>query len=161
MIENFIKPGEHTGYLQLTPEPSLSWRGNIQVLVGFTLLLTGISYFFASRGLWLIAPFAGAEILVLILALYLTRLAQTQREVIVFTESEVLVQHGRQRIQSEVRLPRYGSHFVVRGGINAWHPPRVLLRCRGQEIELAARFSTLEKEKLIAQLREITAKFAS
>lgn len=159
MIENHVSPGKGTGYLLVVPHASMTWQDNKVVIAVVGLMLAGTGTVAALNGLWLILPFAGAELLGLSLVLYLTQLGQQQREVIAFTESEVVVQRGRHSPDEEIRLPRHWSHFVVGTSADPWRPPRLALRYRDREIELARRLGAQEKDQLIAHLRAITANF--
>jgi uncharacterized membrane protein len=155
VIENHMRDDRGTGYLLVVPNQSLSWHGNkVFIAVTGAILLT-LAVYFALYGLWLIVPFAGLELAGLWAALYYTSLRQQCREVIRFTETEVVVQRGRHRPRGEVRLPRHWSRFIIRD-CGTWAPKRLWLRCHDRQVELAARLGADEKECLIGMLREIT-----
>lgn len=156
MVENHVRPGSGNGYLLVIPHQSMSWSANKHFLLVTGLILLTLAIFFAMHGLWLILPFAGLELAALGWSLYYTALRLQCREVITFTDSEVVVQRGRHGPQDEVRLPRHWSRFVVRD-CGEWTPKRLWLRCHDREVELAARLTAEEKDKLIGYLRAITA----
>ncbi len=156
MVESHLHADSGNGYLLLTPHLSLSWEGN-KTLLWFTgLLLLVTSGGFALTGLWLVLPFAGAELLALGTALYVTSLGRRQREVIVLTDSEVILQRGRERPDHEIRLPRHWSRFVVRECPRDWYPLRLLLCHHNREIEIGSRLSLEEKRELIGHLLRVT-----
>lgn len=154
MIQSHLQAD--TGYLLLEPNRSLSWRGNQWLLVAVGLILGISSTGFALLGLWVVLPFAGLELMALASALYLTALNQRYREVITFTESEVLLQRGRRRPEEEFRFPRQWASFIVRVSPYRAHPPKLLLRCHGREIEVGRCVGEDEKERLINALRTAT-----
>lgn len=150
-----MRPDKGTGYLLVVPHQSLSWQGNKVFIAATGLILLTMAVYFALYGLWLILPFAGIELAGLWVALYYTSLRQQCREVIRFTETEVVVQRGRYTPRGEVRLPRHWSRFIIRD-CGDWAPKRLWLRCHNRQVELAARLGADEKDHLIHMLRDIT-----
>lgn len=150
-----MRPDRGTGYLLVVPNQSLSWRGNKLFIAATGAVLLSLAGYFAIYGLWLIIPFAGLELAALWAALYYTSLRQQCREVIAFTESEVVFQRGRHSPRREIRLPRYWSRFIIRD-CGTWAPKRLWLRCHDRQVELAARLGAEEKDNLIRMLRDIT-----
>jgi len=155
MIENHMLPERGTGYLLIGPSPSLSWQGNKLFLLATACVVLTLPVYFLLQGLWLILPFAGLELAVLWGALYYTSLRQHRREVLAFTETEVVLQSGRRLLRHEIRLSRHWSRFVVRDG-GQWSPRRLWLRCHDREFELASALDAMEKESLIHLLEDIT-----
>lgn len=153
MIENQLQSG--LGHLLLTPNRSLSWQGNKLLLVSVGLILIATTAGFATMGAWMIAPFAGLELLALFLGLYITALRQHDREVLTFTPSEVCLQRGRLHPHQEFRFPREWARFIVRTSPYRAHPRRLLLRCHGREVEVARYLSEDDREALIAELRTV------
>jgi uncharacterized membrane protein len=156
MVESHIEPESGTGYLILRPNQSLSWRGTQLVLAAAAAALGGVALAFGLAGFWPIAPFAGLELLALTTALYLSQLRQQQREVISFTDDEVMVQRGRIRPDAEVRFPRPWSRFVILPGGTRFAPRRVILRCHNRQVELARSLNESDKDLLISHLRDAT-----
>lgn len=154
MIESHLQA--NTGYLLLEPNRSLSWRGNKWLLASVGVIMGTSSTGFALLGLWPILPFAGIELMALATALYFTALKQRYREVITFTDSEVLLQRGRSHPEEEYRFPRQWANFIVRISPYRAHPPRLMLRCHGREVEVGRCIGEDEKERLIAALRAVT-----
>lgn len=156
MVESHIEPETGTGHLILLPNQSLSWRGNQLLLTAAGTVLGAGALAFSLAGFWLIAPFAGLEFLALATALYVTKLGQQYREVISFTDNEVLIQRGRDQPVEEIRFPRPWSRFVILSGGNRFTPRRVMLRCHDRQVEVARALNESDKELLISHLRDAT-----
>ncbi len=156
MVESHIEPETGTGYVILLPNQSLSWRANQLLLTAAGAVLGTGALAFSLAGFWPIAPFAGLEFLALAMALYTTKLRQQHREVISFTDEEVLVQRGRDQPDEEIRFPRPWSRFVILSGGHRFAPRRVMLRCHNRQIELARALNESDKDLLISHLRDAT-----
>lgn len=156
MVESHIEPETGTGYVILLPNQSMSWRGNQLLLTAAGGVLGLGAVAFSLAGFWVIAPFAGLEFVALTAAIYLTKLRQQHREVISFTDDEVLVQRGRHQPIEEIRFPRPWSRFVILPGAARSAPRRVVLRCHNRQVELAQSLNESDKDLLIAHLRDAT-----
>jgi len=64
------------------PNCALSWRTTRLVLVFFTVCFAVVGVYFAALGAWLVLPFAGLELVVLVAGFYLSALAGHTHEVI-------------------------------------------------------------------------------
>ena len=109
---------------------------------------------FALMGAWLILPFAGVEILVLVALLWYVNTVHSRQEVVHFSDSEVVVEKGRNvpvmkwKCQRPwCRLNLYQSH--------PWYPQRLKLRCHQREIEIGEFLPESERSELRAYLRQI------
>ena len=55
----------------IRPNCSLPWRGTVRFYLGIVIVSLGIAAAFAMKGIWLILPFAGLEMVALGAALYI------------------------------------------------------------------------------------------
>ncbi|MGB5583865.1 MAG: DUF2244 domain-containing protein, partial [Gammaproteobacteria bacterium] len=66
MVYSEFNPDTGNGYIVLRPNNSATWRFNMLVVASLALIGLLISTFFLLQGLWLIAPFSGLEVLLLL-----------------------------------------------------------------------------------------------
>jgi len=153
MVEQHWNEETGTGHWSLQPNRSLSWRDNKRLwwLLGIPMLLIclGLSWL----GFWLVLPYAALAFLALGAGLYFTALRLCRREVVLLTDSEVIIQRGRRRVEQEVRLPRVWTQLVVRPGYAPSHAPRISLRSHGRETELGIDLNADERDLCAASLR--------
>lgn len=145
---------EHSaqGYrLVLTPNASLGWRGNLlalSLLIGVSALI-GLGMWLA--GAWVILPFAGLELTILAVALYITTWRCQRQEVLSIGADTVQLEKGVYRREAEWRLPRAYVWVEVGQPRHPWTPPALYLRHRDTDIALAP-FLNLEDNRYLQQL---------
>jgi len=92
--------------IELLPNRSSSWLQTKRFLWAVLLFNSVIAATFVSRGLWLVAPFSGLEVLALAAGLYCCARATYRREVIVVTADQVVVLGGYDRMKTRRALSR-------------------------------------------------------
>ena len=142
------------GWIVLQPNRAASWRTNrnfLLVICGLSALIAGG---FAFLGAWLILPFAGLEILLLVSLLWHVNTVHSCQEVLHFSDAEVVVEKGRNKPVLKWKCQRpwcrinlYRSH--------PWYPQRLKLRCHHREIEIGEFLPENERNELRAYLRQI------
>ena len=89
------------GYrLSLMPNSSISWQGSLLflALISFPITIIGITFFF--YGAPIILPFAGLEILIVGIALYVVFKKSSKKEVITLTKEKLTIERvASDRIQ--------------------------------------------------------------
>ncbi|BFM16310.1 hypothetical protein R50073_24930 [Maricurvus nonylphenolicus] len=78
----------------LEPNSSMSWVGYEMMLFAAFILFCLLSFAFAVAGAWVIIPFIGIELLVLLAVLLLVKRYRDTREVISFAADHILVEKG-------------------------------------------------------------------
>jgi uncharacterized membrane protein len=154
MIESHLQSETGTGYIIITPNRSLSWRGNRWVVVSLGVLLGFSCLGFSLLGLWLVIPFAGLELAVVWGALYLTTRRAQYQEVVRFTPDEVIVERGRKRPDEKFHFQRAWSRFVLVRPASRLQRLRLVLRSHGREIEIGRRLAEADLEDLLSHLRD-------
>lgn len=138
--------------LLLTPNHSLSWRGNVRVW----LALCGVSLVIAAGmawlGAWVVLPFAGLELAALATAIYLTSRACQQREILTITAGALHLEKGIFRKQAEWHLPRPYARLLINQPLNPMAPPRLFLVHRENEVALANFLNRDDTEALVSLL---------
>jgi len=142
--------------ITLRPNGSLRWRAAKWSCAALGLLVGGIAAWFASRGAWLVLPFAGAELLVVGAGLYLSCRASRRAEVIRVTPETLLVQRGRGRPEQEHAFQRAWARVVLVRDPAGWYPSRLLVRSHGRSLEIGAWLAEEEKLELAAELARLT-----
>jgi len=90
---------------------SMSWRANLYLAGALGFVIMGIALAIASQGLWLVIPFAGAEVILVVVCLYLTVKRLARKEVITVNDDAVTLEWGETQAELEVALPRQWSRL--------------------------------------------------
>ncbi len=137
----------------IRPNRSLSWRGNLTVIMVLGVLMGTVAAGFAWRGAWPVLPFAGLELAALAAGLYWVARRLSYREVVTIGPEEVVVEQGRRRPQRRSVFPRAWVRVMLERPSHGLHPARLALRCHGRAIEIGALLTDEERERLAARLR--------
>jgi len=143
----------HTGHIILQPHPPISWRSNVRIVMAVAILAISFGIGFALAGAWLILPFAGLEVLLLFSLLYYVCLKARTQEVVLFSDTEVRVQRGRQLPVSEWCCQRFWCRLSIYTPQHPWYSNRIRLRCHANEVEVGSFLSDKDKQKLVRELK--------
>ena len=136
------------------PNCSLSWRGALRFYSGMVVVTFAIAIAFAMKGAWLILPFAGLEMLVLGIALYMVARRNASWQSISVSEDLVeVVEHGLSHEQQSFQRA-WASVVHERPRING-HPSRLLIRSHGRSLEVGACLRESEKAYLAHELGKV------
>lgn len=138
--------------LLLTPNRSLSWRGNVQIWLALLALSALIATGMALAGAWVIVPFAGLELAALAAGIYLTSRACQRREVLTIGESNIHLEKGRTRKLSEWTLPRPYVRVHLDAPVHPFAPPKLALIHRDTVISLGSFLNVDDTERLVQLL---------
>jgi Integral membrane protein len=106
-------------------------------------------------GFWPILPFAGLELLALGAALHACAQRGTDCEVISIHDSTVEVERGRRRPEWHYSFSRTWAHVVLERACSDWYPSRLLIRCKGREVEVGRFLNEQERIKLARELTQL------
>lgn len=129
---------------------SISPRGLLWLLLSLVLLVSVIAIGFAVQGAWVILPFAGLELVVLIAAFYVNGRHATDCERIVLSKGRLIVE-----VRDAERVARYEFHpcsvsLRERTDHAEYH---ALLCSAGREIEIGRHWDAPRRQELVRQLR--------
>ncbi len=155
MIQTCFNEATRAATIILKPNNSASWQFNMVVVSSLAFIAFCISAFFAVQGLWLIFPFSGLEISVLIYCLYVRLKANIETEVITFDDHTVLVERGYHYAEQRWQYNRAWAKIFVQPPLFRGHPKRVYIRSHGKQLELGAFLNKRDKEKLIRDLKHV------
>lgn len=138
----------------IRPNCSLPWRNAVRFYVSMVSLSFGIAIAFAFKGAWLILPFAGLEMLVLGVALYVTaRRAASWQEISINGDRIHVVEHDA-RGQQEQSFQRAWAQVLHEEAAIKGHPSRLSIRSHGRSIEIGGCLNEKEKRCLAQQLSQ-------
>lgn len=132
------------------PNQSMSWPALVTAYAAIVVVGLAVAVYFYLKGLTLILPFSGLELLFLGAVLYITAWKSDWREVITVRDETVSVQTGRHGPESHFEFLRQWVKLIfVRSG--GWYPGRLLLRSHGRQIEIG-RFLNEEERHGLAEM---------
>lgn len=136
----------------LRPNVAVNWRQTLRLFVIAAIGLLGIGIAFAVVGLWPVLPFTWLELAALGAALYLTARRGREAQVVRIFADAVEIEKGRRRPERHWRLERIWSEVVLCEPSHPWYPRRLVIRSRGEQIELGEFLSEEEREGLACEL---------
>lgn len=134
MIEH-LPQKEGTG-LVLTPNRSLSWKGNLAIFFVAVAFFVLMSLVMLLVGAWVILPFAVLELTVLFIGLYLTARKCQLQEVLYIIGDTLRLEKGRYTLENEWEMPRQWSRVCLTAPRHPFTPPKLLLMYRDTEVPL-------------------------
>jgi len=142
------------GRFLVRPNSSLSWQGALRFYAGMVIVTFGIASAFAMQGAWLILPFAGLEMAVLGVALYLVARRNARWQTISVNVDQVeVIEHGTSREQQTFQ--RAWATLVHERPRVSGYPSRLLIRSHGRSLEIGACLVESEKAYLARQLGQV------
>ncbi len=144
--------------IELAPNCSLTPQG-ARLFVGSLAAVTfGVAGFFALQGYWPILPFAGLEIGLLAWAVRTSMRRGSEREVIVVSEDEVVIERRAPSGSRRTVFPRHWARVTLRGPEPAQHPSRLVIESHGRACEVGRFLTEDERQRLAARLRCLVGK---
>ena len=144
--------------IELVPNCSLTPQG-ARLFVGSLAFVTfGVAGFFAFQGLWPVLPFAGIEIGLLAWAVRASMRRGSEREVIVVSEDEVVIERRAPSGSRRTVFPRHWARVTLRGPQPAQHPSRLLIESHGRACEVGRFLTEDERQRVAARLRSLVGK---
>lgn len=143
----------------LTPNRSLSWQGNLIFVTSITVIAMVIAIGFAVLGLWLVLPFAGMEVGLLFIGLYITALKGQCREELMIEEDRVVLSRAKaiscSRLEVAADFQRAWVRVELKRSGHDWYPNKLLLGSHGKRIEVGRFLSDEERANLALELAKI------
>lgn len=139
--------------LLLTPNQSLSWRGNVQVWLALFTVSLVIATGMALAGAWVVMPFAGLELIAVAAGIYYTAQACQTREILSVDTDCFTLEKGRRVKQAEWTLPRRYARVRANMPRHPFTPPKLSLTYREQIIPLGA-FLNVEDTQILLRILE-------
>lgn len=134
------------------PNQAMSWRALMLVYLGIATITFTIGLSFYFKGLTLILPFSGIEVLALGAALYICAWRGGVQEVILIDNDKVVIESGRLEPESRVVFHRAWVKVVLERSWNCWYPSRLLLRSHGRQVEIGKFLNEQERQGFALEL---------
>lgn len=136
----------------LRPNVAVNWRQTLRLflIAAIGYLCMGIA--FAVVGLWPVLPLSGLELAALGAALYVTARRGHEAQVIRIFADVVEIEKGWRRPERHWRLDRIWSEVVLCEPSPPWYPRRLVIRSRGEQVELGDFLSEEERADLAREL---------
>jgi uncharacterized membrane protein len=144
--------------IELAPNCSLSPQGARLFVGGLATVTFGIAIFFAAQGLWPILPFAGLEIGLLAWAVRSSMRRGAEREVILVSDAEVVVERRGPSGSLRTVFPRHWARVTLRGPLRAQHLSRLTIESHGRACEVGRFLTDDERLRLAARLERLVGK---
>jgi len=144
--------------IELAPNCSLTPRGARLFVASLGLVTFTVAGFFAAQGLWPVLPFAGLEIGLLAWAVRSSMRRGLEREVIVVSDSDVVVERRAPSGSCRTVFPRHWARVTLRGPQPARYPSRLSIESHGRACEVGRFLTDDERRRLAAQLERLVGK---
>ena len=141
--------------LVVSPNLSMSWKANLILAGLLAFVCLGLASIWAWSGLWLVLPFAGAEVLFVTWCLYLTVRRMSVKEVITVFEDEITLEWGMKEPERSVSLPRHWSKLDYHGTESPFEVGSLTLSAYGKEYVLGKSLGRDEKRELYRELDQL------
>lgn len=142
----------------LAPNCSLS-PGSARLFVGSLAAVTfTVAGFFALQGFWPVLPFAGLEIGLLAWAVRASMRRGEEREVIVVSDAQVLVERNTPSGSRQSVFPRHWARVTLRDPQRDRYPSRLTIESHGRACEVGRFLTEDERRRLAARLERLVGK---
>lgn len=131
---------------------SMSWRANLYLAASLGVIVLGIAIALATYGMWLVLPFAGAEVVLIVVCLYLTLKRLSRKEVITVNTDAIKLEWGYNTPDLSVELPRQWSHLKYHCPESKFEVGELSLGAHGKSYALGTCLNRDEKRALFDAL---------
>ncbi|MGD8925636.1 MAG: DUF2244 domain-containing protein [Thioalkalispiraceae bacterium] len=153
MIDAVLNKETAAGHIVLSPNLSARWKATKQFMFIVSSFALVIAASFAAIGLWMILPFAGMEVLALLVLMYRVSKKCYQKEVIRLNKESITVEQGQHFPRFRWHSDLFWTRLIVQSSEHPWHSDKLILRGRRDQIEIGAFLNEQEKHDLVRQLR--------
>lgn len=143
------------GVVIVAPNASLSWPQALLFYAGVCVGSLGIAVILAVQGYWPVLPFAGLELAVLGIALWLSLKRGRYREVIAIYADRVEVSSGYPEKHANTVFPLHWARVTLRSARIASYPSRLLISSHGRSVEVGRCLTESERRGLRRRLAEL------
>lgn len=151
-----VPPENHCAHrIEVTPNCSLTWRAAALFYLWVCAASLGIALVFVWLGYWPVLPFAGLEMMVLGVALWLSMRRGSYREVISIFPDRIEVARGHARQRESTVFPLHWARVNLRPARPASYPSRLLISSHGRSCEIGKCLTESERRGLGHRLKEL------
>lgn len=157
MIEVQDEKGTTTKLI-VTANRSMSWKANMYLAASLGVICMGVAIAMATFGLWMVIPFAGLEIVFIVVCLHLTLKRLSRQEVITIDNDAITLEWGYNRPDVRVNLPRRWSRLSYRCKDSVFEVGELSLAAHGKRYDLGRCLNREEKKALYGELQTALAR---
>jgi uncharacterized membrane protein len=150
-----------TTRIVIGPNASLDLRGAAWFLGSLSALALTVAMVCVFMGFWPVLPFAGAELMAVTAAVWVSLRRNLYREVVSIADDRVRIEFGLAGVQGEggarsnVEFLRPWVRVMVEPGHRRHDPGRLLLCSSGQRVEIGRCLTEEERVALAARLKQL------
>ena len=149
-LEEYNEPGR--GYVVM-PNQALPWRQLLRWYLLISMISLGVGVYFFSRGMTLVLPFSGLEVLALGFALYVSAWKSNERQVIRIGNDKVEIETGFLAPQRSQNFQRGWTQVILQPPPHPWYPSRLVIGSHGSHVEIGAFLNEQERQGLAIELK--------
>jgi len=131
---------------------SMSWRANLYLAASLGFICMGVAIAMATYGLWMVIPFAGAEVVLIVVCLYLTLKRLSRKEVITVDNEAIKLEWGYNQPDVTVNLPRQWSRLRYSCADSPFDVGELSVSAHGKRYALGRCLNREEKKALYKEL---------
>lgn len=132
----------------------MPWRQVMRFYLGILVVSFSIAFAFALKGIWMILPFAGLEMLALWVALYIVARRGTRWQSILVSDDRIDIEDRGINCEGQQSFQRAWARVELKKSNIKGYPSRLLLGSHGRSVELGGCLNEIEKQRLAAELRQ-------
>lgn len=140
---------------------SMSWKANLYLAASLGVICLGMALAMASFGMWMILPFAGAEVVLIVVCLYLTQKRLSRKEVITVDNEAIRLEWGYNQPEVTVHLPRRWSRLSYSCPESVFEVGHLSVIAHGRQYALGGCLNKDEKRALYRELKSALAQPAA
>lgn len=152
MIEIQDQNGSTTRLI-VTANQSMSWKANLYLAASLGFVCMGVAIAMATFGLWMVIPFAGLEVVFIVVCLYLTLKRLSRQEVITVDNEAIKLEWGYNHPDVVVNLPRRWSRLSYQCTDSVFEVGELSVAAHGQRYSLGKCLNKEEKKALYGELQ--------
>lgn len=137
---------------------SMSWRANLYLAASLGFVCVGMAVVMAFFGMWMILPFAGAEVVLIVVCLYLTQRRLSRKEVITVEKEAIRLEWGYNHPEVTVNLPRRWSRLSYSCPESMFEMGHLSVAAHGKHYVLGSCLNKDEKRALYTELKSALAR---
>ncbi len=137
---------------------SMSWRQNLYLAATLGFVCMGMAIAMAWFGMWMILPFAGAEVVLIVVCLYLTQKRLSRKEVITVDNEAIRLEWGYNHPEVTVNLPRQWSRLAYSFPDSVFEVGHLSVVAHGERYALGNCLNKDEKRALYVELKSALAR---
>jgi len=131
---------------------SMSWKANMWLAASLGVVCLGIAVAMAAFGFWMIIPFAGAEVIFIVVCLHWTLHRLSRKEVITVNDDAVRLEWGYKQPDRSVDLPRRWARLKYDSPESEFEVGHLSLGAHGKYYALGESLGKAEKKTLFTEL---------